>query len=469
MEKQIQSIKFKGTLVLSDKTKVQVSANISFDRLDATNLDIELMIMANEDEIHAIQAKFYAEHGKDIQIENDWEPGAYLEIENIYGVSQSSGILSIEASSISYGLKGHVTLSGDELFLVARFTPSGLLGKDMMRELHYDGSVKIKKLNYKDAYWETDIGKFTIHKVYEHFDGEVFYRKTSTSVEATQAHISLKSDNPIDLDSMRKKVLEYFEIISSTLSLSFRVPVKLYQVDYLIIEKDRKATNFSFPKVQRYKLLDNQKKVTRDPLIEIRNLSGKKFHHLASSIRNNDSSNAIRKSINFLAISRTKYLEESYFYCFLALDSIIEEILSANNIDTRIPNKAWKKIEKLLSNCIKDNNSEEFQEHLSEVRRKLPELKRYAFSKKADQVVSILKVDTSGIWKNKSFSEGLGEATRIRNNLFHAGHVDSIDDMHGNLIRLQFLLERIILKALNWKTSQLWAWYDQELKGINMS
>lgn len=469
MEKQTQSLKFKGTLALSDETKISVSTNISFDKLDATSLDVELMIMADEDEMRAIQAKLYASRDKDIYIENDWEPGTYLKIENIYGVRQYSGVLSIEANSISYGIKSKSTSPNDELLIVGRFTPTGLLGKEMMRELHHDGSVKIKKMKYKDSYWETDIGRFTIQKAHEHFEGELFERKTSTSVEATQAYIQFKSGNPIDLEDTRKKVLEYLEIIASALSLSFRAPVKLYQVDYVVIEKDRKSTAFSFPKIQRFKLLDNHKQVARDPLIEIRNLSGKNFHYLASSIQNSNCSRAIRKSIHFLAISRTKYLEESYFYCFLALDSVIEEVLKANDIDTRIPNRAWKKTEKLLSGCIKNNKNKEINEYLAEVRKKLPELKRYSFNKKAGQVISILKVDTAGIWAKQSFTDGLEEATKIRNSLFHAGHIDSIDGMYENLIRLQFLLERIILKALKWKTSQLWVWHDQELKGINMS
>lgn len=469
MEKQIQSIKFKGTLVLSVDTRVPVSTDISFDKLDATSLDIELMIMADEDEMRAIQAKLYANRNQDIFIENDWEPGSYLEIENIYGVRQNSGVLIIEANSISYGIKDYSASPNDELYIVASFTPSGLLGKETMRELHHDGSVKIRKMKHKDAYWETGIGRFTIQKAHEHFEGEVFERKTSTSVETTQAHLQIKSDSPIELEKLRKKTLEYIEIIASTLSLSFRTPVKLYQVNYILIEKDRKSGIFHFPKIQRFKLLENHKQIARDPLIEIRSLSGKKFHRLASSIQNNSASEALKKSIHFLAISRTKYLEESYFYCFLALDSIIEEVLKAGKIDTRIPNKAWKKTEKLLSDCIKNNKIEEINVHLAEVRRKLPELKRYSFSKKADQVVSILKVDTAGIWNKQSFSEGLEEATKIRNSLFHAGHIDSIDGMYENLIRLQFLLERIILKALKWKTSQLWVWHDQELKGVNMS
>jgi hypothetical protein len=469
MDKQEQVIKFKGTLVFPDSQLVQVAANISFDKLDATSLDIELMVMADENELRATQARLYSIRDQDICIENEWEKGSYLEIHNIYGISQSSGLLVIEANSISYGIKGAIIQPKDQIHLVGRFTPSGLLGKEMMRELHHDGSIKVKKWRYKDSYWETDIGTFTVQKAHEHFDGEVFNRKTSVSVEATQAHISINSENLLDLEEIKNRSIKYFEIIASTLSLSFRAPVRLYQVDYIVIKNERTTTAFSFPKVQRFKLLENQKKVARDPLIEIRNLSGKKFNDLASSIQSNHASKAIRKSIHFLALSRTEYLEESYFYCFLALDSIIEEVLQAAKKETRIKNSAWKIIKKYLITCIKDNKNEDIKSEFDEVRRKLPELRRYSFGRKAAQTVQILQVDTSGIWKNQSFDEGLSEATKIRNSLFHAGEVKSIDGMYENLIRLQFLLERIILKALKWKSSQLWVWHDQELKGINMS
>lgn len=469
MHNQDKNINFKGTLVLFDTTKIPVSTNITFDKLDVTSLKIKLMIMEDENKIRDIQAKLYSSRDNDIFIENEWEPGSYLEINNIYGVNSFAGVITIEASSISYGIKNQNISHGDELFLEAKFTPSGLLGKETSKMLHPDGNIKIKKMRYKDAYWETDIGKFVIHKSHEHFDDDLFERKVSTSVEGTHAHITIKPDKPLELEDIREKVLEYLEIISSALSLSFRVPVRLYQVNYIIHEKDKKQSYLSYSKFQRFKLFENQKKESRDPLIEIRNLSGKKFHYLASSIKNSNASNALRKSINFLALSRSNYLEVSYFYCFLALDSVIEEVLKANKIETSIQNKVWKKIEKLLSNCIKNNRTNELQESLVEVRRKLPELKRYAFNKKASHVISILNVDTSGLWEKISFEDGLREATKIRNSLFHAGHVDSFDDMYENLIRIQFLLERIILKALKWKKSQLWVWHDQELKGINTS
>jgi len=105
--------------------------------------------------------------------------------------------------------------------------------------------------------------------------------------------------------------------------------------------------------------------------------------------------------------------------------------------------------------------------YLAEVRDKLPELKRYAFNKKAKKVVEALNVNITGIWTKKSFEDGLKEDTKIRNSLFHAGHIDSLEGTYNNLVRLQFLTERIILAALKWNKNQLWNWYDQELIGIN--
>lgn len=469
MNEPEQKIKFKGQLALSDKSMVTVFVNISFNQLDTTSLEIELLIIADEKNLRGVYAKMNADSSNGFLIENEWDPGTYLQIEGIYGLRQHAGVLEVDANSISYGVKGRRIAAGDTLNLIAKFTPGGLLSKEIWRELHPDGNIKVRMSKFKDALWKTDIGTFIINKAHEHFKDTIFERKTTKSVEATHAHIEIKADKVIELDNIHEKALEYLGIISSALSLSFRVPVRLYELEYIVIEKETKTRTFFFPNIQRYKLLKNQKKIAKDPLIEIRTLSGRKFHNLASKIQDSNVSDALRKSIHFLSLSRTKYLEESYFYCFLALDSITEEVLKDRKIKTVIPNTPWKKIEKFLSACIKSNQTKELQEYLMEVKEKLPELKRYAFNKKASKVVKLLKVDTFGIWKKKTFEEGLKEATKIRNNLFHSGHIESFEGMYDNLIRLQFLTERIILKVLKWRKSQIWVWQDQELKGVNIN
>ena len=178
-------------------------------------------------------------------------------------------------------------------------------------------------------------------------------------------------------------------------------------------------------------------------------LTGKKFHHLIMAIKSSNLSEAVKKSINFLALSRNGFIEQSYFYCFLALDYMIDEILKKNGIKSSIPSGPWGRIEKYLRKCIQENDAENLQDYFPEIISKLPELRRFSFNRKAMAAIKALRVNTHGIWVDKPFEEGLKEAAKIRNSLFHSGNINSYDSMNYNLIRLQFLLERIILRAIN--------------------
>lgn len=464
MNDQTQVIKFKGTIISPEKFKEKVFVKVKYDKLDVTNLDIELSIIANEKRCHEVSSG--VSKANDIVIENDWEPGTFLKLHDIFGASYSASELKISANSISYGIKRHCLSLDEKVFVTAKFTPGGLLVKPSSRTFYPDGNIKIEGRSYKDSYWETEIGTFNVSGAYEYFSDRTYEREMTTLVNATHAHIEIKPGLFSNLEDAFEKVYEKLLLVNSALSLAFRVPVMFYEIEFLIQKNDRINNNSIFPLFKRFKLQKNQKRYHDTTLMHSTNLTGKKFHHLTTALQNDNLSNALTKTIQFLSLSRDQTLENGYFYCFLALDYIIDEVLKKNGIRTSIPDRPWKKIRRNLKGCIQ-SNEEGGGIYSSEIIKKIPELKRYSFTTKVLDASKVLRLNTKGLWERKTFEEGIKEAAMIRNKLFHKGHVDSYDAMFENLMRLQFLIERIVLRIIKWKPSQCWALNDNDLKRIN--
>jgi len=464
MFNQTQNIKFKGKIIRPKSLKEQVFVKVAFDKIDATSLTIEITIIADKKRRYEVSRGIGLSN--DIVIENDWEPGSFLVLHDIYGTSYSDREQRIDANSVSYGIKDRTLSPNETLFLNAKFTPGGLFGKPSGVALYPDGNVKVEGRQYKDAYWETEIGTFTVTKAYEYYSDKIHERDLRTTIEATHVQAEIKTNMFSNVEEAYEKVFEHLILINTTLTLSARVPVKFYEIEFFITANEKPTNNSAIPVFRRFKLLENQKRHS-DTLMHSINLTGKKFHHLAVAIQESHMSEVVRKSIHLLSLSRHGFLEQSYFYCFLALDYIIDEILKKNKIRSSIPSKPWKKIERYLKTSIRANRVEGLQEYLPEIILKLPELRRYSFNRKVMVVVKTLRVNTRGLWEDRPFTVGLQDAANIRNRLFHSGYIESYDTMHSNLVRLQFLLERIILRVLNWKPSQCWNLNEGELKRIN--
>lgn len=469
MNKRMQNIRFHGNLVMPDEERISVAVKISFDKLDATSLDIDLMIISESEKLRGIHERVYNNRGKDILIENAWSEGETLIISGIYGISKNNGgIIKIFAQSVLCGIDNQTIPENCQCIMKAKFTPGGLLSKSSGRMLNPNGSIEINELKHEGSFWETDTGKIYINKETEFFEDTIFNRSSLLSTDSTAAYMEWKESGNLSLSTFHISISKRLEVICSVLSLAYRVPVRIYEISYLYI-RNNVQSDLALPSLQRFRLLENQEQMKSEPLLASSNLSGSKFHQIANAIVNSNISDAIRKAILYLSLSRTKYLEEAYFLCFMSLDFIADEILRVNNVDTAIPSGPWKRIEKSLKEFIKQSEQNDLLKYRCDILDKIPELKRYSFNKKLFQLISFLGVDTNGLWVGISFENGLMNATRIRNQLFHAGKVSSPGDMHEDLIRLQFLSERIIIKALNWHQDNIWKWNDIELRNANQS
>ena len=449
--------------------RIPVAVSITFDKLDATSLDILLTVISEPENLHDIHKKIYENRGNEIIIENAWREGETLRISEVYGISHNrAGVVTISAQSILSGIGKQAINENAKLIIEAKLSPGGLLSKSSSRILNPNGSVEIHELDLEGSYWNTDLGIIRINKKTEFYEEIIQNKSALLSVDCTSVFLEIVDVGNKCIKDIHIAFTNYLNTICSVLSLACRIPVRIYEIRYYIIS-DASHPELMLPAVQRFKLLENQERRKGEPLLASWNLDGDKFQKLANSLLSSGISNSVAKAILYLSLSRTKYLEEAYFLCFMSLEFIVEEILRSHKIKTSIPSGPWKRIEKKLRNCIKEAADDNLADYFQDILIKLPELKRHSFTIKLLKAVNILEVNTDGIWSKIDFKKGLKNAAKIRNQLFHSGEVASFTDMHINLIRLQFLSERILLKVLGWSQDDVFEWNDIELRNVNQS
>lgn len=71
------------------------------------------------------------------------------------------------------------------------------------------------------------------------------------------------------------------------------------------------------------------------------------------------------------------------------------------------------------------------------------------------------------IWPDGKFIEGISEAAKIRNGLFHSSAYSDATAISDSLVRIRTLAERLIAKLIKWPDQVLWTWRDQELLFLN--
>jgi len=160
-------------------------------------------------------------------------------------------------------------------------------------------------------------------------------------------------------------------------------------------------------------------------------------------------------------------LESSYFLAYSALD-LAASIYNPDSLYL-VSSGKWKKLQKQLReylNSIAENQG--LADVIEQIKEKLPELRRASGDRRIIDACSSLNVNVSDLWPKEGFEVGLKAATRMRNELFHSALCESPNDLSDHLVRVRTLVERLLLKILGWPDAQIWVWYDQNLKRVNL-
>jgi hypothetical protein len=188
---------------------------------------------------------------------------------------------------------------------------------------------------------------------------------------------------------------------------------------------------------------------------------------LLRSFQNSERVKEISRVIDFLAGSyKMVTLESSYFLAYSALD-LVSAIQDPKTLYLLSWTK-WKKLERALrENLNVISQEQQLGNVLEDLKGKLPELRRTSGSQRIVKACESLNVKISDLWPNEGFAAGLKIATGMRNDLFHSALPGDPHELFRHLVRVQTLVERMLLKVLDWPDDQIWVWYDQNLRFVN--
>lgn len=172
------------------------------------------------------------------------------------------------------------------------------------------------------------------------------------------------------------------------------------------------------------------------------------------------------RAIDFLAESYTSTLENAFFLAFSAMETVIN-IAAGDAAEGAYTSSQWRTIRRALEATIAKAGGD-LSLDMSDLLEKLPELRRPAFKKRVRVACENYGPATMDLWPGQDFLEGIAEAAKIRNGLFHAAAYSNGAAIAETLIRVRSFSERLIAKLLKWPDEDLWVWRDQELKLVNM-
>jgi lambda repressor-like predicted transcriptional regulator len=314
---------------------------------------------------------------------------------------------------------------------------------------------------------ESNLGSLEAERRFDHYESVEIGNRVIHTVEraAITGHLDLVKGSNLFLanEALKGEV----EDICAVLALCYRQPVNYYEIEYISDPREKKG-KWLHEAVMRRRHSGIVGKIEGDELINYRDLIDGGLDRLLKSYRGLEHRDALSHAMRFLSSSyRMGTLESSYFLCYSALDAVCAA--SDGSGGFLLPSGEWKKVEKLLGHHLtRLAVSEGFERVLSQMKRKLPELRRTPSVDRIRHICETLGVETRDIWPD-GFESGIKKATKMRNDLFHSALLVQPQELERNLVRLRVLTERVILKVLNWPDDKIWRWYDQDLNWINKS
>ncbi|KAA3611169.1 MAG: hypothetical protein D8M58_14435 [Calditrichaeota bacterium] len=159
----------------------------------------------------------------------------------------------------------------------------------------------------------------------------------------------------------------------------------------------------------------------------------------------NDSNFDIRMALTyFIASQKSKHVEEQFTTLFLSLEKLKDSFALQRKLSKNLSDKDFKKLRSKISALIETEIVE--NDILDEIKIKLPELNRPSVKTVLFNLFSELDITWKDIYpKDSDFT-----LIKTRDTLFHSSSKIEIDIIISEVIRLEILLDRIILKLLGW-------------------
>lgn len=460
-----KSLSFQGEVKFSGNRAAQCVATIRYQQWNPEELSVDFLWLGDDDAKRGIgQALRY------LDVNYLWVdsldayhlPIELLGITEVSSQSMGSSIHSsrVGVSAVQVGINNAQVNTDKKLNISVRLQPSGILCLPTIHNQIFTGEVTIESVENGTVEIDVGGGKLEARETYEYNKHEQNGDKVTDRIQRATilGNITINKGNTLwDAHELLKNKLR---VACSALSLCYRQTVDFYEIEYLEVDSSPPVRS-----LYRRKWPNCKKKFFGDELINTRSLIGGGLQRLIDGIESLDRREDIHRAIQFLANSYEETPVTAYFMAFSAMETIVSCCLDKE--DEYIARSAkWRKIERTLKETIRNQLDSELHGPLMD---KLPELKRQALTTRIEAVCKKLHPKTDDLWSTLSFKEGIERAASIRNGLFHSANAKTESTLVFDLIRIRHFSERLLLKLIGWSDEDVWIWYDQQLKWINLN
>src|ERR1700733_6988505 len=437
-----REISFHGSLGAAPAI-AQFAASIRFSQYDPTTLDIDILWLGDDSSIRMGSAMLHPSPGGTVALPPEDSSHPIVEIVGIWEVSTGGNRSTVRGNAIRVGLD-RTSLERDTRYIVkAELRPSGILCLPKIREASFTGEIKNRKRLTGKAEVRTDFGVLEACERYNHF--------TTTDVGDEVMHsvrrAAIVGDVAVPAGSNLADVDDKFQQacaeICLVLSLCYRQPVNYYEIRY-IPNPNCQPPTAAHEATVRYRWNTVAPQCEEDELINMRDLVSGGLERLVTAIRTSARRASIERAIRFLSASYLAPLETAYFMAFSAMETVVGACVEKADRSLLKPSE-WDRVERELRKsldalCLGDVGEM--------IKVKLPELRRAPLSSSVMKACKRLNPKVDDLWRGVRFAESIARATKVRNALFHSAHVESLYEVHTNLVRVRTFTERLILKTL---------------------
>jgi len=396
--------------------------------------------------------------------------GKLVELLGIGGTTFSGMPLQtteLDVAAVEVGLSEQA-VSGAKYWAVAQIVPSGILIQRGANVSYPTGEIK-REFGGDEASIDVQLqnGRVSASAICERASGEEFGNAVTKLIARTIVAGEIEVEHDGTLANLNKQFCSDLDDICTILSLCYRWPVTFYKIEYF--QAGRAPVDAAF--VRRKVTVPKRAKTLLDDLINVRALVDGGLNELVQKFRAASGGEDLGRAISYLAHSySSRGLETSYFTAFAAFETAVAA--SEGKRAYALGAARWERLEAQLAVAIEKFLTEEQLgdservDLLAALAEKLPEVRRLSLRRRIATLVDTLNMQVTDLWPS-GFDEGLRRAVASRNELFHAARLSEPEVLHGDLVRIRVLTERLILKILQWPDAKIWRWHDQELRQTN--
>lgn len=458
--------------VSEQSAEAEAVAELQFHKHDPTSISIRLHLLGSEERRLQTARKLDKLEGNHCRLYPAPPANQVVELLGIGGMQffgEPLQTISIDCASVEVGILNKSASGATKYWVTAQIVPSGILMQPSVLSFHPSGEVKRERGEDHDTIVAVTHGTVNVRAIYERATDEEFGNAVTKLIQRTivTGEIACKADEP--LTQIHERFRSDLDDICRVLSLCYRWPVTFYEIEYL----DSRYAPVDGAYLRRAVALPRRMPSSHVELLYVGDLINGGLGTLFESFRSAPMRHELGRAISYMAHSYAEEgIETAYFTAFSAFETTVAAAEGKRTY--ALGASRWARLQDRLIAAI---DSFAVDEKIAEAERsdllealgeKLPEVRRVSLRRRVHALVARLKIDVDDLWLPQlGFDLGIQRASASRNDLFHAAKLTDVETLHGDLVRIRVLTERIILRLLNWPDSKIWARHAEPVRWAN--